>query len=150
MKLSWVISMFVAFFETPSITKYKRRVTILLTIDCLRLIYVLLWATCWPQRGYHLHITKCLISNTTHIIRAHNNMQHFIRQYTRYKESYYNLLIAIRFLGVISNNVKVPLCKFQVIIIIHFYKSWLFSQSVNTTILTLGANCQASYATGHP
>jgi hypothetical protein len=28
----------------------------------------------------------------------------------------------------------VPLCKFRIIIIIHFFRNWLFSQSMNTKI----------------
>ena len=42
----------------------------------------------------------------------------------------------------------VPLCKFEIIIIIHFFRNWLFSQSIITKICIAGLNRRAGYATG--
>ena len=57
--------------------------------------------------------------------------------------------------GGITNNSQwrsqpdnlVPLCKFEIIIIIHFFRNWLFSQSIITKICIAGLNRRAGYAT---
>ena len=41
----------------------------------------------------------------------------------------------------------VPLCKFEIIIIIHFFRNRLFSQSKITKICIAGLNRRAGYAT---
>ena len=43
----------------------------------------------------------------------------------------------------------VPLCKFEIIIIIHFFRNWLFSQSIITKICIAGLNRRAGYAAGY-
>ena len=42
----------------------------------------------------------------------------------------------------------VPLCKFQIIVISHFFSNWLFSKRMNWKYLHIaGLNCRVGYAT---